>query len=99
MHNVTVNRTDLSLDQVADVIRKGLGPGYTVEPDGDGLKVSKGLTKATVQMREESGGTAFEVRGVGTVIPLVWILSKIISERGIARRTADVIGGAPEFAG
>jgi hypothetical protein len=98
MHSVTVNRTGLTVDEVSDVIRKGLGPGYTVEPDGDGLKVSKGLTKAAVQMRPESGGTAFEVRGEGTVLPLVWIVSKIMAERGVAKRTAGVIAGAPEFA-
>lgn len=99
MHNVQVNRTGLSLDNVADVIRKGLGPGFSVDPEGDGLKVSKGLSKATVQMREESGGTAFEVRGMGTPIPVIWGVTKIMSERGVAKRTAEIIGAAQDFAG
>jgi hypothetical protein len=99
MQNVNVNRTGLSLDDVADVIRTGLGAGFRVEPDGDGLMVSKGLRKATVHMREESGGTAFEVRGKATYIPFGGlIITKILSERA-ANRTAEIIGEAKEFAG
>jgi hypothetical protein len=101
MHRVKVRRTGLHLDEVAGVIRDGLGAGFQVEPEGDALKVSKGLSKATVQMREESGGTVFEVRGNGTylVIPFSLVVTKMRSERGVAKRTADIIDGARQFAG
>jgi hypothetical protein len=99
MHNVKVHRTGISLNDVADVVRNGLGEGSSVEPDGDSLKVRKGAGKAVVRMREESGGTAFEVSGQGTWFGVYWAITKMMSERGVAKRTADIIGGAEAFAG
>jgi hypothetical protein len=99
MHNVKVHRTGISLDEVTTVVRNGLGPGFSVEPEGDDLKVSKGISKAVVHMQEESGETAFEVRGQGTWFGGLWAITKMMSDRGVAKRTADIIGGAKEFAG
>lgn len=99
MRSVKVRRSGISTDKVAEVLRTELGAGYQVQPRGDGsLIVSKGLAKAVVSQRAESGGTVFEVNGKGTsVLPLFSIVTKSLSDRGIAARAAAAIGGAEAF--
>jgi len=100
MHSVRVNRTGISPEQAAQVIRAGLGGGYEAQPAGDDqVEVRKGVAKAKAVLRPESGGTIFEVSGQGTwlVIPFSYLVTRVMNERGIANRVADVIDQAAEF--
>jgi hypothetical protein len=97
MQTVKVQRSGISADQVAGVLRRGLGDGYQVQADGDSqLSVSKGLARAKVSLRGEPDGTVFDVSGEAgvSVMPLAGLISKMMNERGLARRTAAVIGQA-----
>ncbi|HEX6454374.1 MAG TPA: hypothetical protein VF060_33555 [Trebonia sp.] len=98
MQNVKVRRTGISADDAAQVLRDGLGDGYEIQADGEGLLVHKGLTRAKVNLRAEEGGTVFDVNGAGaSVLPLFSIVTKMLNDRGIAKRTAAVIGEAAAF--
>lgn len=100
MQSVKVRRSQVSAEQAADVIRDQLGGAYQVEPDGSAiLHVRKGLAKAKVSVRDEPGGTVFDVQGEGSwgVLPVFNLYTKIINERGIARRTASALGEAEAF--
>lgn len=94
MQNVKVRKSGISAESAAEVIKRGLGEGYQVEPDGGAeVLVRKGtFGRAKVRLREEPGGTVFEVTGTGYLITM-----KIANERGIARRTAEVLSQAPEY--
>jgi hypothetical protein len=94
MKSVKVRKSGISAEQAADVIRRGLGAGYQVQPEGGAeVLVRKGtFGRAKVRLREEPGGTVFEVTGQGYLITM-----KIANDRGIARRTAEVIGQAAEY--
>ena len=95
MQSVKVRRSQVSAEQAAAVIRDQLGGAYQVEPDGSAiLHVRKGLAKAKVSVRDEPGGTVFDVQGEGSwgVLPVFNLYTKIINERGIARRTASALG-------
>ncbi len=100
MQSVKVRRSQISAEQAAEVIRDQLGGACQVETDSETvLKVRKGLGRATVSLRSEPGGTVFEVQGEGSVpvLPLFNIYTKMLNERGIARRTAAAIGEAEAF--
>lgn len=99
MQSVKVRRSQLSAEQAAEVIRDQLGSGYEVQADGETeLKVRKGMGRAKVSLHGEPGGTVFEVQGEGvSVLPLFNIYTKMMNERGIARRTATAIGEAKAF--
>ncbi len=101
MQTVKVRRTGIgiSADRAAEVIGLGLGGEYRVRAEGEAtLVVSKGLERAKVVLREEPGGTVFEVSGDGvSVLPLFSATTKMLSERCIARRTATAIGQAEAF--
>ena len=100
MQSVKVRRSQVSAEQAAAVIRDQLGGAYQVEPDGSAiLHVRKGLAKAKVSVRDEPGGTVFDVQGEGSwgVLPVFNLYTKIINERGIARRTASALGEAEAF--
>lgn len=102
MQSVKVRRSGISPDQTAEVLRLGLGGQYQVQADGDGrLRVSKGLARATVSLRGEPDGTVFDVSGEAGVsaMPLAGFITKMMNERGLARRTATVIGQAEVFRG
>jgi hypothetical protein len=94
MQSVKVRQSGISAENAAEVIQRGLGESYQVQPDGGAeILVRKGtFGRARVRLRDEAGGTLFEVRGQGFLITM-----KIANDRGIARRTADVIGQAPEY--
>jgi hypothetical protein len=100
VQSVKVRRSGISAEQAAEVIRYGLGSGYQVQTAGDAtLRIRKGLARAKVSLRGEPGGTVFEIRGegVGLVVPLFSLATKMLNERGIARRTATAIGEAEAF--
>lgn len=100
MQSVKVRRSPISAEQAAEVIRHRLGAGYQVEADGAAmLRVRKGMSRARVSLRGEPGGTVFEVHGEGSgaILPLFNLYTKLINERGIAKRTAAAIGEAEAF--
>lgn len=99
MQSVKVRRSGISPEQAAEVLRHGLGDGYEVRADGEGaLLVRKGSERAKVSLREEPGGTVFEVSGDGlTLFPLLRVTTKMVNDRGIAKKTATVIGQAEVF--
>jgi hypothetical protein len=101
MQSVKVRRSEISADQAADILRSSLGGDYQVQSGSDGvLLVRKGLARAKVSMRTEPGGTVFDVSGEGiSVLPLLSITMKMLNDRGIARRTATVIGEAEALRG
>jgi hypothetical protein len=94
MQSVKVRKSGISAENAAQVIQRGLGDDYQVQPDGGAeILVRKGtFGRAKVRLTDEPGGTLFEVRGQGFLITM-----KVANDRGIARRTADVIGEAPEY--
>ena len=97
MQTVKVQRSGITADQAAEVLRRGLGGEYQVQADGDSeLSVSKGLARAKVSLRSGPDGTDFDVSGEAgvSVMPLAGLISKMMNERGLARRTAAVIGQA-----
>jgi hypothetical protein len=99
MRSVKVRRSQVSAEQAAEVIRDQLGSGYQVQADGDTLRIHKGLGRATASLRGEPGGTVFDVRGEGglAVLPLFNVVTKMLNERGIAKRTAEAIDEAEAF--
>ena len=99
MQSVKVRRKGISGEQAAEAIKSGLGGGYQVQADGDGtVQVRKGLARAKVSLRGEPGGTVFDVSGEGiSVLPLLSVTTRMINDRGIARRTAAAIGQAEAF--
>jgi hypothetical protein len=93
MTSVKVRKTGISSEQTADVLRRGLGDSYRVEPEGGAaVRVRKGIGRATVNFHEEAGGTVFEVRGQGFT-PLMILISNL----GITKRAAAAIDTAAEF--
>jgi hypothetical protein len=54
-----------------------------------------------VSLRAEPDGTVFDVSGEAgvSVMPLTSFITKMVNERGIAKRTATVIGQAEAFRG
>jgi hypothetical protein len=100
MPQVKVRRRGISAEDTAAVIRNGL-PGEQLEITQRGdreLDVSKNFfVHATVSITDEPGGTAFNVRGGGPVIPLLFVATRVANSRGIARRLAEVIGSHDGF--
>jgi hypothetical protein len=94
MKSVKVRKSGISAENVAEVIQRGLGEGYTAQADGGAeVLVRKGMFgRAKVRLREEGDGTTFDVNGQGFLISI-----KLANERGIAQRTADVLSEAAEY--
>ena len=100
MPQVKVRRRGISAEDTAAVIRDGFpGQKLGITQRGDReLEVSKNFfVHATVSISEEPGGTVFNVRGGGPVIPLLFVTTRIANNRGIARRVAEVIGAHGGF--
>lgn len=105
MQSVKVHKSGVSADEAAEVLRGALGTEYQVEAQGDGtLLVSKGLAKAVITVRAEHGGTVFDIAGKGSsLLPLFNVVTKTLSDRGIAARAAAALeragaaGGAEAF--
>ena len=82
------------------MIRHQLGSSYQVETDSETmLRVRKGLARAKVSLRGEPGGTVFDVQGEGSwaTLPVFNIYTRMLNERGIARRTAAALSEAEAF--
>ena len=94
MPQVKVRRRGISAEETAAVIRSSLGEQVEITPKGNHeLDVRKGFfTRAKISMKEEPGGTVFDVRGAGAPIPLVFGTTLLVNNRGIARRVAAAIG-------
>jgi hypothetical protein len=98
MQSIKVRRSGISAEQAAERLRAALGSGYDVAADGGHLRVRRGMARATVSVRVEPGGTVFDVRGDGIgFLPLVTVTTKLLNDRGIARRTASAIGAIEAF--
>ena len=99
MPQVKVRRRGISAEDMAAVIRGGLGERVEITPKGGReIDVRKSFfTRARVVMTEEPGGTVVDVRGVGAPIPLVFITTLLVNNRGIAQRVASVIGAHGGF--
>jgi hypothetical protein len=95
MPQVKVRRRGISAEDAAAVIRGGL-PGERLEVTSHGdreLEVKKSyFVRASVSISEEAGGTVFDVRGGGPVVPLLFVTTRVANGRGIARRVADALG-------
>jgi len=100
MPQVKVRRRGISAEEAATVIRAGL-PGQNLQITQRGereLEISKNFfVHATVGISEEPGGTVFDVRGGGPVVPLLFVATRIANNRGIARRVAEVLGAHDGF--
>jgi hypothetical protein len=98
MQSVKVRRTGISADDAAQILRDGLGGGYEIRADGEGLLVRKGVARAKINLRAEEDGTVFDVSGTGaSVLPLFSMVTKMLNDQGIAKRTAAIIGEAVAF--
>jgi hypothetical protein len=99
MQSVKVRRSGISAVRAADVLRSELGSGYDVQTVDDAtLRIRKGLARAKVTVRTESGGTVFEVTGEGSsFFPLFSVTSKMLNDRGVAKKAATIIGQAEAF--
>jgi hypothetical protein len=100
MPQVKVRRRGISADDTAAAIRASL-PGENLEITQNGdreLEIKKSLfVQARVSIDDEPGGTVFDVRGSGPVIPLLFVTTRVVNSRGIARRVADAIGAHEGF--
>lgn len=100
MPQVKVRRRGISAEDAAAVIRDGLaGENLEITERGDReLDISKSFfVHATVSIGEEPGGTVFNVRGGGPVVPLLFVATRVANGRGIARRVAEVLGSYDGF--
>jgi hypothetical protein len=100
MPQVKVRRRGISADDTAAVIHASL-PGENLEITQHGdreLELKKSfLVQAKVNISDEPGGTVFDVRGSGPVVPLLFIATRVANSRGIARRVAGAIGAHEGF--
>ena len=96
MPHLTINRSDLTPEQVATALRQELGERYKVtvpEGSGDRLRVETStLAYANVHMKKEPDGTRLNVHGGGIVI------GRIINEYTIARKVTEALRSAPGLA-
>lgn len=98
-HRITVSRRGITDEQAASVIQDELGSGYRVNPGGASvIEVRKGtFGRARVEMSGSPEGTEFRVTGQGLPVPLLIFTVKIINDRGIARRVAELIARSEAF--
>ena len=99
MPEVKVRRKGISADEAEAAIRASLGPSVKITHNGDHrLEIAKSFfVRAKVEMAEEPGGTVFTVHGVGVPFPLVFIVTKMSNEKGIAGKVADALGASEGF--
>ncbi|HTS95688.1 MAG TPA: hypothetical protein VMI33_03635 [Streptosporangiaceae bacterium] len=95
MPQVKVRRQGITAEEAAAVIRSSL-PGDNLQITDNGereLELTKSfLVRANVSIASEPGGTVFNVRGGGPVIPLLFVTTRVLNNRGIARRVAAALG-------
>jgi hypothetical protein len=71
MQSVKARKSGISTENAAQVIQRGLGGDYQVQPDGGTeILVRKGtFGRAKVRLHDEPGGTLFEVRARASSSP------------------------------
>ncbi len=85
MPTVTVDRADLSVDDVASTLRRRLDESYKIEPRPDREAVAvrrSALTTCKVRLVRGPESTELRIHGGGIII------GRIINEFGIAGRVA-----------
>jgi hypothetical protein len=100
MPQVKVRRRGITAEDTAAVIRGSLpGEQLQITQNGDReLEIKKSyLARANVSISDEPGGTVFTVHGSGPVVPLLFVTTRVVNSRGIARRVADALGEHPGF--
>jgi hypothetical protein len=100
MPQVKVRRRGITAEDTAAVIRASLaGERLEITQHGDReLELRKSFfVQAKVAVSDEPGGTVFDVRGSGPVIPLLFVATRVVNSRGIARRVADALGAHDGF--
>jgi len=95
MPQVKVRRRGISAEDAAGVIR-GSMPGenlQTIQHGDRELEVQKSFfVRAKVSISDEPGGTVFTVHGGGPVVPLLFVVTRLVNSRGIAQRVAHALG-------
>ncbi len=93
MPDIEVQQPALSSEVVADVLRRGLGEGVVVSVEGaDEVMVRQGmLRRAKVTVRRSGTSSVLEVRGQAPPVPVMMLTWRVVNERGIARRVAEVL--------
>jgi hypothetical protein len=99
MPDVKVRRTGIRADEASAAIKDALGAGYEVSQTGErDLEVRKNaFIRAKVSIREEPGGTLFQVHGQGMPIPLLFGTMMLVNNLGIAKQITNAIGAREEF--
>lgn len=95
MPQVKVRRQGITAEEAAAVIRSSLsGDNFQITENGEReLELTKSfLVRANVSISSEPGGTVFNVRGSGPVVPLLFVTTRVVNSRGIARRVAAALG-------
>ncbi len=94
MPEVKVRRQGIPQEEIAAVLRNGLGDGYRLVPKGgQRLEVHKNpFVRARIDTQEEPGGTVLTVRGMGFPFLLLHMITRLTNEAGLAKRVATVIG-------
>jgi hypothetical protein len=109
MSTITFPRPDISAEEVSAVIRRKLGPHYTVMPSmmatGFGKKVPGGpnsvlvaanwLERANIQITPMTNSTEIEVSPGATYFGLV----RLIHRAGLAHQVRQALEHASELAG
>jgi hypothetical protein len=107
MSKITVPRSDMSAEEVSAVIRRELGPRYTVTPSmratGFGKEVPGGpnsvlvtanwLERANLQITSKTNSTEIEVTPGATYFGLI----RLIQRAGLARKVRETLEHAPEL--
>jgi hypothetical protein len=93
MPQVKVRGRGITADATAAVIREALGDGVTVTTEGDrGVRVHRNLfVRATVIIKEESGGTVFTVHGGGPPTGLGLLVMRPLNNAGIGKQVAAAL--------
>ncbi len=102
MPQVKVRRQGITADEAAVVIRTSLPREHLqITERGDReLELKKNfLVRANVSISREPGGTVFTVHGGGPVVPLLFVATRFLNGRGIARRVSAVLGEHGGFRG
>jgi hypothetical protein len=91
MPTVTIEKP-VSLQETAEALQDSLGSDYNVTTPGGGeVRVKHSVAStATVHLSREDNSTTFHVHGGGLVI------SRMVNERGIAKKVAETIKEALE---
>lgn len=93
MPKVRVPRKNVTPRELATVLGRRLGTGYTVEPNGDGrVTVRKSpLAAAKISIADTPGASVFRIRASGPPV------LSVATGWGTTRRVAEALRRSPEF--